>query len=145
MAGEGDERAVARLRLAVLVGAALGLVASSAVVGAVDVSVTTATVTVTNEGDQTRTITVVSQHDGDRVERTRELAPGETVRPVAFVENGEYLVKVYVDGRLCAHMSAEVVGANVLSSGTITTTGNSLIAPCSTAVDTNAGPTVRTG
>jgi len=145
MDGKGHERAVARLRLAVLLGAALGLVASSAVVGAVEVSVTTATVTVTNEGDQTREITVVAQHDGERVERTREVAPGETVRPVALVENGEYLVKVYVDGQLCAHMSADVVGADVLSSGTVTTTGNSLTATCATAVDTNAGPTVRTG
>lgn len=145
MDGEDRNRAIARLRLAVLVGATLGLVASSVVVGAVDVSVTTATVTVTNDGDRTRTITVVSKHDGERVERTREVGPGETVAPVALVENGEYLVKVYVDGRLCAHMSAEVVGANLLSSGTVTTTGNSLTAACSTAVDTDSGPTVRTG
>lgn len=143
MDGEGTDRAVARLRLAVLVGAALGLVASSVVVGAVDVSVETATVAVTNDDDRTHTVTVVSERDGERVERTRTVEPGETVRPVALVENGEYVVKVYVDEQLCAHMTADVVAADVLSSGTVTTTGNSLTAACSTDVDTASGPTVR--
>lgn len=142
---DGDEsgRAVARLRAAVLVGAVLGLLASSAVVGAVDVSVNTATVAVTNDADRTRTVTVEYERDGESVERTRDVPPGETVRPVALLDDGEYRVKVYADGQLCAHMTVEVAGANVLSSGTVTTEGNSLSPACETVVDTDSGPTVR--
>jgi hypothetical protein len=141
---EGESWAVMRLRLAVLVGAALGLLVSSAVVGAVDLSVDTAAVELTNEGEQTREVTVVTLHDGERVERTVTVEPGETVRPVRFVDNGEYAVTVYADGQLCSHMSAEVVGADVLSSGTVTTTGNSLTDSCTTDVGVARGATVRT-
>jgi len=141
---EGESWAVTRLRLAVLVGAALGLLVSSAIVGAVDVSVDTAAVELTNGGDQTREVTVVSLHDGERVERTVTVEPGETVRPVQFVDNGEYAVTVYADGQLCSHMSAQVAGANALSSGTVTTTGNSLTDSCETDVGIARGATVRT-
>lgn len=133
-----------RLRLAVLVGAALGLLVSSAVVGAVDLSVDTAAVELTNEGNQTREVTVVSLHDGERVERTVTVEPGETVRPVQFVDNGDYAVTVYADGQLCSHMSAQVAGADALSSGTVTTTGKSLTDSCATGVGVTRRATIRT-
>jgi len=141
---EGDSWAVTRLRLAVLVGAALGLLVSSTVVAAVDVSVDTAAVEVTNDGQQTREVTIVSVHDGERTERTVTVDPGETVRPLQFVENGEYTVTVYADGQLCSHMTAQVVGADALSAGTVTTTGNSLTDSCETGVGLARGATVRT-
>jgi hypothetical protein len=141
---DGERWAVTRLRLAVLAGAAIGLVVSSAVVGAVEVSVDTAAVELTNDGERTQDVRVVYTHDGERVERTVTVEPGETVRPVRLLENGEYAVTVYVDGRLCSHLSAEVVGANVLSAGTVTTSGNSLTETCETDVGVAAGPTVRT-
>lgn len=141
---EGESWAVTRLRLAVLVGAALGLLVSSAVVGAVEVSVDTAAVELTNGGEQTRDVTVVYRHDGERTERTVTVAPGETVRPVQFLDNGRYAVTVYVEGQLCSHMTAQVVGADTLSAGTVTTTGNSLTDSCETGVGVARGPTVRT-
>jgi hypothetical protein len=140
---EGEPWAVTRLRVAVLIGAALGFVVSSAVVGAVEVSVDTAAVELTNDGEQTREVTVVSFHDGERVERTLTVEPGETVRPVQFLENGEYAVTVYADGQLCSHMSAQVAGADALSAGTVTTTGNSLTDSCETDVGVAPGATVR--
>lgn len=127
-----------------LVGAALGLVTSGVLVGAIEVSAATATVAVTNEAETTETVRVVAERDGHRVERTRTVAPGETVRPVALIEDGTYLLKVYADGDLCAHATVEVAGANVLSAGTVTTAGNSLTDACTTDVIAG-GPWVRTG
>ena len=145
MEGESGDRTVTRLRAAVLVGAVLGVVTSGALVGAIDVSAETATVTVTNDGERTETVRVVVERDGSRVERTRTVAPGETVSPVALFEDGTYVLKVYADGSLCAHATVAVAGANPLSSGTVTTTGNSLSAACETDVTTADGPRVRAG
>jgi hypothetical protein len=126
---DDDHRAALRRR-AVLVGVLVGLLGVSTVGAAVDVSVSTRTMAVQNEGTAASSVTIVVDGAGETRERAFDLGPGERAEPVAFREDGTYRVKLYADGTLCGHLTVQVSGASTFSAGSVTTSGGSLAATC---------------